>query len=291
MNDRNPVSKRSVETTNLESNDTALSPRVFDEYIEIVRSSGGCVDDKSGTEFLDAIAGNQCSNIGQGWKKSRRQRTNRSSKSNTPRVSSSSTISYSGSPPGWAEFLPSKFNHTRTVSGGSEANESAIKMARGYHVQAGDPEKNIATRRPLSYRGNTLGTMRFGEVTGRRRPSVPMPNDWPKVPTAYPYHCQHCASEDECREHGPQRAKELEQVIWDTKAKYVSAFIPTPVVGAANAAAVSGDDYFETIGGICDKYEVLLITDEGMSVGVGQVRTFPPNTGTSSWTTSRARKV
>jgi adenosylmethionine-8-amino-7-oxononanoate aminotransferase len=96
-----------------------------------------------------------------------------------------------------------------------------------------------------------------------------MLNDWPKAPAAYPYRCRFCDSTEECRDHGVECAKELEQVIRDTGPEYVSAFIVEPVVGAANAAAVPGEDYFQTVREICDKYDVLLIADEVMS-GMGR---------------------
>lgn len=92
---------------------------------------------------------------------------------------------------------------------------------------------------------------------------------WPKAPAAYPYRCPYCEDETECREHGAECAKELETVIRDVGPEYVAAFIAEPIVGAANAAAVPGDDYFPIVREICDEYDVLFVVDEVMS-GMGR---------------------
>ena len=155
------------------------------------------------------------------------------------------------------------------VSGGSEANESAIKMAREYHRETGSPEKQIVIGRKLGYHGNTIGALSVTGMPSRREPFVPLLEGWPKAPAAYPYRCPYCDDEEECREHGVECAKELETVIRDTGPEYVSAFIAEPVVGAANAAATPGEEYFKTVREICDTYNVLLIVDEVMC-GMGR---------------------
>jgi adenosylmethionine-8-amino-7-oxononanoate aminotransferase len=269
MSNIDVTEKETLGKTTLDVNTTSLFPRAFDEYIEIVRGDGAYIYDRNGNEFFDAVAGNQCSNIGHGVEEiadAAHEQMKELEYTSSVLFLNDEAQTFSEK---MADFLPDGFNHTWMVSGGSEANESAIKMAREYHRETGNPEKNIVIGRRTGFHGNTLGTLSVTGLTSRREPFVPMLNDWPKAPAAYPYRCSFCESTEECRTHGVECAKELEQVIRDTGPEYVSAFIAEPVVGAANAAAVPGEEYFATIRDICDEYEMLLIVDEVMS-GMGR---------------------
>jgi adenosylmethionine-8-amino-7-oxononanoate aminotransferase len=253
----------------LTTDSTNLFPREFGEYPEIVKGDGAYIYDSNGNEYFDAVAGNQCSNIGHGVEEIAEAA-----------YEQIQTLEYTSSvlfvndqsqkfSERMAEFLPEGMDHTWMVSGGSEANESAVKMAREYHEEMGDPEKHVVIGRRFSYHGSTLGTLSFTGMPSRRKPFVPMIDDPPKAPAAYPYRCPHCEGPVECREHGTECAKELENVIRDIGSEYVSAFIAEPIVGAANAAATPGDEYFQIIRDICDDYNVLLIADEVMC-GMGR---------------------
>lgn len=248
---------------------TSLFPREFTEMPEIVRGEGAYIYDSNGNEYFDAVAGNQCSNIGHGVSEiadaAARQIERLEYTSSTLFVNDQSQAFTRR----LAEFLPDRFEHAWLVSGGSEANESAIKLAREYHRETGAPDKQMVIGRRLSFHGNTLGTLAAGGITARREPFVPMFEQWPKAPAAYPYRCPYCEDETECREHGAECAKELETVIRDVGPEYVAAFIAEPIVGAANAAAVPGDDYFPIVREICDEYDVLFVVDEVMS-GMGR---------------------
>lgn len=269
MDNRNASMGRSLGTTTLDLDGTGLFPRVFDEYVEIVESDGAYIYDKAGNEFFDAVAGNQCANIGHG-----REGIAEAAYEQIRTNEYTSSILFVNDRARefgerMREFLPEGFDHTWMVSGGSEANESAIKMAREYHKQTGNPEKQIVIGRRTGYHGSTIGTMSVSGMPKRVGPYAPMTKQWPKAPAAYPYRCEHCADSEACREHGVECARRLEQVILDAGPEYVSAFIAEPVVGAANAAVVPGPEYFEEIRAICDEYEVLLIVDEVMC-GMGR---------------------
>lgn len=258
-----------IATRDLTTSNTNLFPRTFDEYPEIVRGEGVYLYDAAGNEYLDAVAGNQCSNIGHGVEQiAEAARDQMSTLEYTSSILSVNDQAQQFTEQ-MASFLPDGFSHTWMVSGGSEANESAFKLAREYHRETGNQEKNMIIGRRLSFHGNTLGTLSATGMPARREPFVGMLQEWPKAPAAYPYRCQFCSDEDDCRTHGVECAKQLEQIIRDVGEEYVSAFVAEPVVGAANAAVVPGDDYFETIRDICDDYEVLLIVDEVMS-GMGR---------------------
>ena len=261
--------ERAVAMRELRPESTNLFPREFTEMPEIVRGDGAYIYDADGNEYFDAIAGNQCSNIGHGVAEiaeaAREQMSELEYTSSMLFVNDRSQAFAET----MARFLPEGFEHTWMVSGGSEATESAMKMAREYHRETGHPEKHVVVGRRMSFHGNTLGALSAGGMPARREPFVPMVNDWPTAPAAYPYRCRHCADEEACREHGVECAKGLEEVIRDVGPEYVSAFIAEPVVGAANAAATPGEEYFRIVREICDEYDVLLVVDEVMS-GMGR---------------------
>lgn len=219
-------------TKRLRPDNTHLFPRSFGEHPEIVRGDGAYIYDSEGNEYFDAIGGNQCSNIGHGVEEIARAASEQIS---TLEYTSSMLFvndrsqTFADKPAG---FLPDGFEHVWMVSGGSEANESAIKMAREYHRERGSSEKHVVIGRRLSFHGNTLGTLAAGGKASRRVPYAPVYTDWPKAPAAYPYRCRHCASEEECREHGVECAKEPETVIRDVGPEYVAAFVAEPLVGS-----------------------------------------------------------
>lgn len=265
----NERADHTVATRTLTPENTTLFPRVFAEYPEIVRGAGAYIYDTDGNEYFDAIAGNQCSNIGHGI-----EAIAEAAYEQMTTLEYTSSMLFVNTPAQrfadrMADFLPDGFEHTWMVSGGSEANESAIKLAREYHRERGDTEKQIVIGRRMGFHGNTLGALSVTGMPARRRPYGPMLQGWPKAPAAYPYRCRFCTDEHDCRTRGAECAKELETVIRDTGPEYVSAFIAEPVVGAANAAATPGPEYFPTIRDICDDYGVLFIADEVMS-GMGR---------------------
>jgi adenosylmethionine-8-amino-7-oxononanoate aminotransferase len=270
MTDPKPAeTNERVATRDLHADTTNLFPRTFEAYPEIVRGEGIYIYDAAGNEYLDAVAGNQCSNIGHGVESVAQAASDQI----RTLEYSSSILTVTDRTQQFAErmatFLPDGFSHTWMVSGGSEANESAFKLAREYHRETGNPEKRMIIGRRLSFHGNTLGTLGAGGMPARREPFVGMMHDWPKAPAAYPYRCRFCADAEDCREHGVECAKELDRVIRDVGADHVAAFIAEPLVGAANAAVVPGEEYFPTIRDICDDHDVLLIVDEVMS-GMGR---------------------
>ena len=152
------------------------------------------------------------------------------------------------------------------LSGGSEAVETAVKLARQYQVDRGRPSKYKVISRWTSYHGNTLGALALSGHTGRRKYYQPLIQHTPHIVPCYCYRCpvglqpQTCAIE--C-------ADDLENAIRYEGPDSVSAFIAEPVVGATAGALVPKDGYFQRIREICDRYDVLLIADEVMT-GIGR---------------------
>jgi len=152
------------------------------------------------------------------------------------------------------------------LSGGSEAIETAVKMARQYQVDRGMPSKYKVISRWTSYHGNTMGALALSGHTGRRKYYQPLIQHTPHIAPAYCYRCPFGLEPDTC---GLECADDLEKAILYEGPDSVSAFIAEPVVGATAGALVPKDGYFQRIREICDTYDVLFIVDEVMS-GVGR---------------------
>lgn len=152
------------------------------------------------------------------------------------------------------------------LSGGSEAVETSIKMARQYQVDRGVPSKFKVISRWTSYHGNTLGALALSGHTGRRKYYQPLLQHTPHIAPAYCYRCPFGRMPETCN---LECAEDLEKAILYEGPDSVSAFMAEPVVGATAGALVPRDGYFQKIRQICDKYDVLFIVDEVMT-GLGR---------------------
>lgn len=161
------------------------------------------------------------------------------------------------------------------TSGGSEAVEGAIKLARQYHVERGNLEKSKVISRFISYHGSTIGALSLSGHPGRRSKYAPLLQSSPKIPPAY---CYRCPFHEHKRNPGPpecdfQCAYELERAILSEGPDLVSAFIIEPILGASAPAVEPPPGYLRRIRSICNKYDVLLIFDEVMT-GYGRTGRF-----------------
>ena len=174
-----------------------------------------------------------------------------------------------------AERLASRFSEPGALiyfsSGGSEANETALKLAWQYWESLGRLEKTTVISRRFSYHGNTLGALSVTGNLSRRVHYERILYDWPRIAPCYAYRHQNTGETDD--DYGLRAAGELEQAIEETGADNVAAFIAEPVVGATLGAVASVDGYFREIRRICDEHDVLLIADEIMC-GSGRTGSF-----------------
>ncbi|MEM7173569.1 MAG: aspartate aminotransferase family protein, partial [Pseudomonadota bacterium] len=162
---------------------------------------------------------------------------------------------------------PSGLERVYFVSGGSEANETALKLARQYFVEVGRPERSHFIARLQSYHGNTLGALSVGGNIARRKLYEPILINASHIPPCYAYRNQ---SEGESAEdYGRRAADELEAEIQRVGPEKVAAFVAEPVVGATLGVVPPAPGYFKRIREICDRYGVLLILDEVMC-GMGR---------------------
>lgn len=166
---------------------------------------------------------------------------------------------------------PGNLNHVYFVSGGSEAIESALKIARQYFVERGEPKRQHFIARRQSYHGNTLGALAVGGNAWRRAQFAPLLIDVEHISPCYAYRDQRDGESE--FDYGQRVANELEQQILKLGADTVMAFVAEPVVGATAGAVPAVAGYFKRIREICDQYGVLLILDEVMC-GSGRTGTF-----------------
>ncbi|MET3618746.1 aspartate aminotransferase family protein [Burkholderia ambifaria] len=165
------------------------------------------------------------------------------------------------------DAAPAGLEHVYFVSGGSEAIEAALKLARQYFVEKGEPQRRHFIARRQSYHGNTLGALAIGGNAWRREPFLPLLIEAHHVSPCYAYRDQHAGETDEA--YAQRLADELEQKIVELGAENVAAFVAETVVGATAGAVPPVRTYLKKIRAVCDKYGVLLILDEIMS-GMGR---------------------
>ncbi|NKB54322.1 MAG: aspartate aminotransferase family protein [Rhizobiaceae bacterium] len=153
------------------------------------------------------------------------------------------------------------------VSGGSEAVESALKLARQYFVERGEPGRSRVIARRQSYHGNTLGALAVGGNQWRREQFAPILIESSYVSPCFEYRGR--GDDETALEYGQRVANELETEIQRLGPDSVMAFIAEPVVGATLGAVPPVEGYFKRVREICDKHGVLLILDEVMC-GMGR---------------------
>jgi adenosylmethionine-8-amino-7-oxononanoate aminotransferase len=166
-----------------------------------------------------------------------------------------------------ADAAPGDLDHVYFVSGGSEAVEAALKLARQYFVEVGQTQRRHFIARRQSYHGNTLGALAIGGNAWRREPFLPLLVPAHHVSPCYAYRDQAAGETDV--QYAQRLADELEAKILELGPDSVAGFVAETVVGATAGAVPPVADYLKRIRAVCDKYGVLLILDEVMS-GMGR---------------------
>ena len=162
---------------------------------------------------------------------------------------------------------PKGIDRVYLVSGGSEATEAAIKLARQYWVEKGEPQRGRLIARQQSYHGNTIGALSAGGNAWRRAQFAPLLLDVSHIPPCYDYRLRHDGESAE--DYGIRAANALEEELLRVGPETVMAFMAEPVVGATAGALTPAPGYFKRIREICDRYGILLILDEVMC-GMGR---------------------
>ncbi|MCA0870533.1 aspartate aminotransferase family protein [Seohaeicola saemankumensis] len=165
------------------------------------------------------------------------------------------------------EQAPEGIDRVYLVSGGSEAVEAAIKLARQYFLEIGQPDRRRVIARRQSYHGNTLGALAAGGNAWRRAQFAPLLAETSHISPCYDYRDRRADETPET--YGQRVADELETEILRLGPETVMAFVAEPVVGATAGAVPAVPGYLKRIREICDRHGVLLILDEVMC-GMGR---------------------
>ena len=241
--------------------------------LPVIQSGDGIhLTDSDGRRYLDACGGAAVSCLGHS-----NQHVTDAVKAQMDKIAYAHTSFFTSEP---AEKLATKLvskapdgiGHVYLVSGGSEAVEASIKLARQYHLELGQSERQYIISRRQSYHGNTLGALAAGGNQWRRQQFQPLLSDAMQHIDAC--HFWRFAENGETPyDYGQRMANQLEAAIKELGETSVAAFIAEPVVGATMGAVTAEAGYFQRIREICDEYGVLLILDEVMC-GMGRTGTF-----------------
>ncbi|WP_113911605.1 aspartate aminotransferase family protein [Roseovarius dicentrarchi] len=236
----------------------------------ITRAKGVTLTDSDGNDYLDAMAGLWCVNIGYG----RGEMADAAARqmrelpyyntffqtSHVPAIALSAKL---------AELAPRDLNHVFFAGSGSEANDTNIRMVRTYWAQKGKPDKNVIISRKNAYHGSSMGSGSLGGMSFMHEQGglpienichIDQPHWWAEGGDMSP------------EDFGLERARQLEQKIEELGEHRVAAFIAEPIQGAGGVI-IPPSTYWPEIQRICDKYEILLIADE-VICGFGRTGTW-----------------
>ena len=235
--------------------------------IKAVSSDGCYIIDENGKQYFDGSGGAAVSCLGHGDPD-----VIKAVQDQTSKMAFAHTGFFSSDPAEeLAELLidnaPGELDRVYFVSGGSEAIEAAIKLARQFHIENGEPSRHHIIARKQSYHGNTLGALAAGGNKWRRNQFEPILIDVSHISPCYEYVDK--LKEETSFDYGQRVAQELEDEILRLGSDKVMAFIVEPVVGATMGAVPAVPGYFKKVRNICNKYGVLLILDEVMC-GMGR---------------------
>ena len=249
---------------------SGLFPRNFKKSFPLAARGEGCwIVAEDGRRFLDASGQAAVVNIGHGVEEIGRAMAEQSS-----RIAFAHTSQFHSAP---AEKLaacllamaPPNFRNGGRVyftSGGSEATETAIKLARQFHLETGQKNRYQTLSRRHSYHGSTLGAMSVSGNVARRAPYEPLLAEWGHIAPCFCYHCPFDKTFPQCE---LACANDLQVALDASKEKDATAFIFEPVVGATLGAATPPEGYVAHIAEICRDNGILLIADEVMT-GMGR---------------------
>jgi len=245
------------------------SPR--QRYPVAVKSSGIWIEDANGKKYLDASGGAAVSCIGHNH-----PHIIDAVKTQLDKLAYAHTSFFTNEPQErLAEQLASRFLESDAkvyfLSSGSEANETAVKMAWQYWQARGEASKKIIISRDHSYHGNTYATLSISGNPARRANSAAPLINWPRIMPCYPYRYQQHGENDVT--FTERAANELKHAIESVGVENVAAFICEPIAGASLGVIPATEGYLRKIRAICDQYNILFIADEVMC-GSGRSGTY-----------------
>ncbi|WNF35654.1 aspartate aminotransferase family protein [Bacillaceae bacterium IKA-2] len=246
--------------------DHLIKPILETEYPMVKYGKGVYLYDENNKKYLDGSSGAVTASIGHGVEEIINAMHEQAKKVSFVYRSQFTSEPAEALAKKLSEIMPGDLNWSFFVSSGSEATETAMKIAIQYWQEQGVYTKNKIISRWMSYHGITMGALSMSGHVGRRERFVSLLEDFPSVSAPYCYRCPFKLDYPSC---DLLCASELERVIQRTGEDKIAAFIAEPIVGAAAAAVVPPAGYYEKIKEICDRYNILFIADEVMT-GVGR---------------------
>ena len=238
---------------------------------EAVSAQGVYIEDAAGRRYLDASGGAAVSSLGHGHPDviaALHRQIDQLAYAHTSFFTTKVAETLADT---LIQNAPEGMSHVYLVSGGSEAVESALKMARQYFVEIGQPQRTRFIARRQSYHGNTLGALAVGGNEWRRAPFAPLLVPASHVSPCYAYREQRIDETPE--QYGQRLAAELDAEIQAQGAENVIAFVAETVGGATAGVLTPVPGYFKAVREVCDRHGVLLILDEVMC-GMGRTGTL-----------------
>lgn len=240
-------------------------------YASAASAQGMTITDSSGKDYLDMSGGAAVSCLGH-----RHPDVVAAISRQVETMAFAHTMFFTNEPQErLAQLIAERFAQPRArvyfATGGSEANETALKLAWQYWAARGEPEKKIVISRDHSYHGNTFGALSVSGNNARRRASAAPLLDWPRIPPCYEY--RERSSGEPLSDYARRSADYLDAAITACGSANVAAFICEPVVGASLGAVPAAPGYLKRIREICDRHDVLFIADEIMC-GSGRTGRF-----------------
>jgi len=239
-----------------------IKPLLNGEYPVVSYGEGVYLYDEDGNKYLDGCSGAVTASIGHGVKEiidaiaeqgEKVAFVYRSQFTSKPAEHLAEKI---------VTMLENKFNWVFFVNSGSEATETALKIAIQHWQEKGKPKKTKMISRWLSYHGITLGALSMSGHPIRRKRFTPLLQDYPLLNPPYCYRCPFKQEYPSCE---LMCAQELEYIIQRIGSENIAAFIAEPIVGAAGAVITPPKGYYEKIYEICKKHNILFIADEVMT--------------------------
>jgi adenosylmethionine-8-amino-7-oxononanoate aminotransferase len=239
-----------------------IKPMLDEIYPVIDYGKGVYLFDMEGKRYLDAASGAVTANIGHGVTEIMEAMLEQAKKVSFIYRSQFTSEAAEKLAKKISEMLPGELNWSFFVNSGSEATETAMKMAIQYWQERWIQTKTKILSRWVSYHGITMGALSMSGHPSRRARFVPLLEDFPVIHPPYCYRCPYNLEAPACNY---LCAHELETSIKRIGPEQIAAFIAEPVIGAAGGAIAPPKDYFKHIKKICEKHNILFIADEVMT--------------------------
>ena len=228
----------------------------------VARASGAVVWDTEGRRYLDGSGGAVVVNVGHGREEIAAAMARQAGAAGYVHGTQFTSDVLEEYARRLAVHAPGDCRRLYLLSGGSEATETAVKLARAYHLARGEGERHKVIGRTVSYHGNTLGALSLSGRPTLQAPYVPLLSATPRAAAPFCYHCPLGLTHPSC---AIACADDLEAVIEREGARTIAAFMAEPILGASAGAAVPPDDYTRRVRETCRRHGIVFIDDEVMT--------------------------